>query len=170
MGKHERIIPDKPPAPRAPKVLERLQISKRTLGELEGEIPRLLLAALEGRPGSGDELAALRESIAAVQFEIENNGRARDLAAHLDQEAIAAWRQAIQTLPPEQLVDGVTRDGCCRRCGPAGCVIVGSDPMARECAHPVISREGLKARYHGNPKIVAVFEAAAAKLGIGSRR
>jgi hypothetical protein len=170
MGKHERIIPDKPPAPRAVKVAERLQISKRTLGELEGEIPGLLLAALEGQPGAKDELAALREKIAAAEFEIQHNSKARDLAAHLDQEAITGWKAAIQTLAPADIVAGITKDGCCRRCGPAGCVIVGGDPMGSECAHPVISREGLKARYHQNSKVLAVFEAACSTLRIGSRR
>jgi hypothetical protein len=170
MGRIERIVPDKPPAPRAVWVVEHLQISKRMLGELEEEIPRLLLAALEGQPGSKDQLAALREKIAAAQFEIENNAKARDHAAHLDQEAIAAWRASIQTLPPEEIIAGITKDGCCRRCGPAGCVIVGADPMGRECSHPIVSREGLKARYHQNPKIIAVFEAACLKLGIRSRR
>jgi hypothetical protein len=165
-----REIAHSPPAPRAVRVAERLQISKRTLGELEGAIPRLLLAALEGHPGAKDELAALREKIAAAQFEIENNAKARDHAAHLDQEAIAAWRASIQTLPPEEIIAGITKDGCCRRCGPAGCVIVGADPMGRECSHPVVSSEGLKARYHQNPKVLAVFEAACSKLGIRSRR
>jgi hypothetical protein len=165
-----REIAHSPPAPRAVRVAERLQISKRTLGELEGEIPRLLLAALEGYPGAKDELAALREKIAAAEFEIQHNSKALVHASHLDQEATDVWRASIQTLPLGELVDGITRDGCCRLCGPAGCVIVGADPMGRECSHPVVSREGLKARYHQNPKIVAVFEAACLKLGIRSRR
>jgi hypothetical protein len=171
VGKHERrIIQDQPPALRAPAVARRLAVAQRDLSDLKLLIGERGLAVAEGKPGAKEAFAALHQQITSTAFEIEHFSKARELAARLDQEAITAFKAAIQTLAPDDIVAGITKDGCCRRCGPAGCVIVGGDPMGSECAHPVISREGLKARYHQNPKVLAVFEAACAKLGMGIRR
>jgi hypothetical protein len=167
MGRHEKIIPTELPARRAPAVLKHLQISKRELVALEGQIPALLLAVAEARPGAKEGLAALREEIATAEFEIENHAKARELAERLDEQAIVAWKAAVQTLSLEDIVEGITKDQCCRRCAAgAGCVISGADPLAGPCCHPVLVGRLELTRYQENPKVAAVYAAACALLGI----
>jgi hypothetical protein len=170
MGRHEKIIPTELPARRVPTVIAHLQISKRALVALEGEVPALLLAVAEERAGAKEGLAALREEIAAAKFEIENHAKARELAERLDEEAIVSWKAAVQTLSPEELVEGITKDQCCRRCAAgAGCVITGADPLAGPCAHPALVGSLELHRYRDNPQICAVYAAAAAKLNLKGR-
>jgi hypothetical protein len=170
MGRHEKIIPTEPPAPRAPTVLKHLQTSKRALVALEGEVPALLLAVAEERPGAKEGLAALREEIAAAEFEIEHNAKARELAERLDEQAIAAFKAAVQTLSLEEIVEGISKDQCPRRCAArVGCVITGADPLAGPCAHPVLVGSLELHRYRDNPQICAVYAAAAAKLNLKGR-
>jgi hypothetical protein len=167
MGRHEKIIPTELPARRVPAVIAHLQTSKRALVALEGKVPALLLAVAEERPGAKEGLAALREEIAAAEFEIEHHAKARQLAERLDEQAIVAWKAAVQTLSPEALVEGITKDQCCRRCAAgAGCVITGADPLAGPCAHPALVGALELHRYVDNPKIQAVYAAACAKLGL----
>jgi hypothetical protein len=170
MGKFEKIVPDQPPALRAPAVALRLAIAQRELVELKLQIGERGLAVAECKPGAKEAFAALHQKITATAFEIDQFPLARELAARLDDEAIIAWKASVQTLEPEEIVAGITKDECCSRCsGGSGCVITGSDRLAGPCAHPL--REGLAlTRYHENPKIVTVFAAACAKLGVRSRR
>jgi hypothetical protein len=168
MSKHERI-PDKPPAPRAAAVTEHLQASRRTLAALEAQVPEMALAAALGEPGGAENLTALHQKIGAVKFEIECYPRARARAERSDEQAVVDWRAQVQTLPPEQIVDGIGREVCPRLCGAGGgCVIAGSDPLAGGlCCHP--NKEGLVlSRYNENPQIVRVFAAACAALKIRS--
>jgi hypothetical protein len=169
MGRHEKIILEQPPSLRAPAVARRLAIAQRELSDLKLLIGERGLAVAEGKPGAKEAFAALHQKITATAFEIEHFSKARELAARLDDEAIVAWKAAVQMLEPEEIVAGITKDQCCSRCiGGSGCVITGSDRLAGPCAHPL--REGLAlTRYHENPKIVAVFAAACAKLGVTSR-
>jgi hypothetical protein len=169
MGKFEKIVPDQPPALRAPAVARRLAIARRELVELKLLIGERGLAVAEGKPGAKEAFAALHQKITATAFEIEQFSMARELAARLDDEALIAWKAAVQKLEPGDIVAGISKDECCRRCI-GGCAITGSDRLAGPCAHPL--REGLAlTRYHESPKIVAVFAAACAKLGVkpGSR-
>ena len=164
MGKLEKIIAAEPPAPRVPRVVSRLRAVQREVAAMKLQIPERALAAAEGNPGG---LAELHRNISEAEFEIACNGPARELAAQLDEAAIAAWKANIQALAPAEIVAGITKDQCCRRCliG-AGCVITGSDPLAGPCAHPVLVGALEKDRYRENPKIMAVYAAARAAAGV----
>lgn len=162
-----KIIPDKPPAPRAAAVTEHLQASKRILAALEREIPGLLLAVIEGRPGAKEDLAVLREKITAAKFEIEHHAAARMLAERQDEEALIQWKAAVQTLPPEEAIAGIGKEVCCRRCIPGtNCAITGSDPLAGSCQHPLIGGALDQLRYRDSPKILALYDSACRKLGL----
>jgi hypothetical protein len=171
MGKHEKIITAERPTLRAPAVISRLRIAERELADLKLQTAEHVLSVAEGKPGAAEGLAALLQKITALAFEIEASPQARELAQRLDQEALTAWRAAIQTLPPEEIISGITRDSCCRRCSAAGaCVITGADPFAGPCAHPTLVGSLEKQTYLDNPKIQAVFAAACAKLGLTRSR
>jgi hypothetical protein len=145
-------------------------VVQRELADLKLRIPECALACAEGKPGGKEGLADLHRKISEAEFEISGNGPARELAARLDEAAIVAWKATVQTLEPEEIVAGLSKDACCRRClAGAGCVITGSDPLAFPCAHPVLVGSLELQRYRDNPKIRAVYAAACAKLGIGSR-
>jgi hypothetical protein len=167
MGGHEKIISTEPPSPRAHTVRDHLQYLKRALEALEAEIPERALEAAEGKP---DGLAALHEKITAAKFEIECHPKARALAERSDEQAIVNWRAAVQTLPAEQIVDGIGREVCPRLCSAGGgCVISGADTLSGPCCHP--NREGLMlTRYKENAQIIRVFAAACAALKIRSNR
>ena len=177
MGKMETIAPATPPAARVPAVLARLRTAERELADLKLQRGERQLAAAEGRHGAKEALAALHQKIAAVAFEIECSGPAREHAARLDQDALVAYRAAIQTLPAEVIVAGLTRDSCCGLCGPAtGCVIAGNNLLggAGPCSHPVKERlsfvldeRGRRIfRYRDNPQASKVFDAACEKLNV----
>jgi hypothetical protein len=168
MGRHETIVSVDPPANRAPAVLARLKIAERELAELKLQIPERALAAAEDRPGAKEALAALHQKIAATAFEIDCNPQAQRLAARLDQEALVAYRAAIQTLSPEEIIQGITKDSCCRRCPGAGrCVITGADPVAGgACAHPALQGALALNSHRDNSKVLAVYTAACVKLGL----
>src|SRR5258705_11533166 len=110
MGRHEQTIPTEPPAPRAPAVLEHLQACKRLLATLEGKIPELAFAAAVGKPGGAENLATLREEIAAAKFCIESYPKARAYAELRDEQAVVDWRAAGQTMDPAEIVCGIGRE------------------------------------------------------------
>jgi hypothetical protein len=168
MGRHETIIPLDPPAARAPAVIARLRIAERELSDLKLQVPERVLAVAEGGPGAKEALAALHQKITATAFEIECSGPARELAARLDQNALVAYRAAIQTLPVEQIIEGISKEGCCRRCSGAGrCVITGADPLeGGACAHPILTGALELNSHRDNPQIQRVYTAACAKLGL----
>jgi hypothetical protein len=176
MGRHETIVPTEPPAPRAPAVLKHLQISKQALVALGREVPGLLLAVAEERPGAKENLAALREKISQVEFEIAQNAGARLLAERLDQDTTAEWKRLVQTLPVGEILEGLTRESCPRRCVNS-CVISGADPQSGgPCQHPVrerhsFGRDATGQRifpYRDNRQASRVFDAACEKLGVRS--
>jgi hypothetical protein len=170
MGKLEKLVAVEPPPLRAAAVIERLKICKLALVALEQEIPSLLLAVAEGYPGAKEGLQALRDQIAGTKFEIENHPKARAHAEQIDEANRVAWAATVQTLPPAQIIEGISAEACCKRCIPGiSCAITGSDPLAGICAHPKLVGPLEKDHYRTNPKIQAVYAAACAKLGIGSR-
>jgi hypothetical protein len=167
MGKHEKIVSAERPALRAPAVISRLRIAERELADSKMQVAEYALAVAEGKPGATGSLAALHRRITMLMFEIEASPHARELAQRLDQDALTAWRADIQALPPEEIIDGITRDSCCRRCSAAGaCVISGSDSLAGPCQHPILTGALELNRYRDNPKILAVYTAACTKLGL----
>ena len=167
MGKMEKIVLAEPPAARAPVVLEHLHVTKRALAALEAQIPETAFAAAVGKPGGAENLAALRAEIATAKFSIENYPKVRELAERQDEQAVVQWKAEVQKLPPEQIIEGISRDACCRRCiSGTVCAISGSDPLAGPCQHPLIGGALELSRYRDNEKIQQVYDAACRKLGL----
>jgi hypothetical protein len=165
MGKHEAIVAAEPPGPRAPSVLEQRPALERELADLKQRIAETTLAAYEGKPDGRKNLAALHDQIRIVTFQLEGSAAALELAQHLDQAALSAWKAAVQMLPPEEIVDGITKEACCRRCI-GGCAITAADPYSGPCGHPVLVGALELNRYRDNPKILAIYDAACRKLGL----
>jgi hypothetical protein len=166
----------KPPAPTAIAV----RAHRRTL-ELERDALRagaaaLALASSRGDQAAKEALAALPARHAALNFEIDLNGEAVELAQAEDAAAEQAWRAAIQTLPVDEIIAGISPDSCCRRCtpgSPGGCVLSGGARFAGStCYHPV--REAYPNNEHGkrvfplrdDPQAAKVFFAACDKLKV----
>jgi hypothetical protein len=153
-------VPTEPPAPRAPTVLEHLQTNRQSLAALEIRIAEIALAAVEGRADAKADLAALHGQIATAAFQIDCSGRAHELAMRLDEQAIIDWKAAVQAMPPEKIVAGISKTDCCNMCRTdTGCVISGAG-----CAHP-IKIGSLSPGQQGNPTIRNVYVAACRKTG-----
>jgi hypothetical protein len=177
MGKHETIALD-PPAPTARAVRAHRQTLELSRDALKAGAAELALASARGKAGAQDALAALCGKIRATEFEIECNNAAFELATQEDAAAEVAWRAAIQTLDPEEIIAGITKEGCCRRCTPGipgGCVLTASAPHAGgECGHPIIQRHLFhvddtgrrKFRHRDNPQASKIFDAACQKLNV----
>ena len=176
--KHENIIPLDPPAPSAPAVRKhrnKLEIERDVLraGAVE-----LALASAKGDMDAKAALATLPAKLAALQFEIDLNHQAQELADAEDAAAETAWRAAIQSMQPAEIIAGISKDSCCGRCMPGisgGCVLTAGAPFAGStCSHPVKERHlfniddrGLrKFPYRNNPQASRVFDAACEKLKV----
>jgi hypothetical protein len=160
MGRHENIVPMKPPAPRAPAVLEQRPALERELADLKQQIAETALAAYEGKSGGRENLAALHSAIEVCKFQIDCNQEAHALAVQNDRDAVATWRAKLQA-NPKQAVEGITKTDCCRRCSlELGCAISGE-----ACAHPIKVR-GVSPGLRGDPKIRALFNAAAEEIKV----
>jgi hypothetical protein len=145
---------------------------------LRAGAPELALASARGEPGAREEMAALSGKLQALQFEIDCNHEAYELASKQDAAAEVAWRAAIQTLDPNDIIDGLGKDCCPRRCTPGitgGCVLSAAAPHAgAHCAHPVKERHlysrDLGGRrifpHRDNPQASRVFDAALDRLKI----
>jgi hypothetical protein len=155
-----KAIPRTPPAARAPKVLEQRPVLERELADLKLKVAETALASYEGAPNGRKNLAALHDEIRNVTFQLEGNAAAHDLARRLDREAVAGWFGDLQA-NPEKAVEGITKKECCKRCTEQhGCTITGG----LQCGHPVkVGTVG--PALMGNPKVRAVFTAAAEKVG-----
>jgi hypothetical protein len=166
----------KPPAPTAMAV----SAHRRTL-ELERDALRagaaaLALASARGDQAAKEALAALPARHAALTFEIDLNGEAVALAQAEDAAAEKGWRAAIQTLPVDEIIFGINRDECCRRCTagtPGGCVLAGAARFAgTTCYHPVKesfanNAQGLRVfPLADDPQAAKVFFAACEKLKV----
>jgi hypothetical protein len=104
------------------------------------------------------------------------NHEAVALAEAEDAAAEKAWRASIQALPVGEIIDGINRDECCRRCAagtPGGCVLSGGARFAGStCYHPV--RESFPSddrgkrifQLAGDPQAAKVFFAACQKLNV----
>jgi hypothetical protein len=154
-------LPTSPERPVAPLVLEQRPALERELAEVRLQVPERVLAVYEGKPEAREKLAALISEIRTIEFQIECNGMAHELALRLDRDAVAAWRRQIEA-DPEQATEGITRKKCCTLCSkPYGCVITGDI-----CAHPLLSGIGVGPRHMGNPTVRAMFSAASKHLEI----
>jgi hypothetical protein len=151
-----KSIPSSPPEARAPSVLAYLEASKPKLEALQQQVAELALAAAEGVSGGRGRLVALCWKIRAVQFEIDSNAKAHELALELDEQAAQEWRDSVQAMEPEKLVAGITSTRCCRRCtGDHGCVITAGG----QCAHPV-SCGRLPVQFSSDTKARQIYAAA----------
>ena len=178
MDKHKTIVPIKPPAPTAKTVRAHRKTLELSLKALQASAVELALASARGKAGAKDALAALYLKIRSTEFEIECNHAAAELATQEDAAAEVAWRAAIQTMAPEEIIAGISKESCCRRCTPGipgGCVITASAPYAGDaCGHPIRERHlfyiddrGLrKFRYRDNPQASRIFDAACKRLGV----
>jgi hypothetical protein len=170
MGKMEKIVLAEPPAPQVRVVLEHLHVTKRALAALEAQISETAFAAAVGKPCGAENLAALREKIATAKFAIENYPQVRAHAERQDEQAVVQWKAEVQKLPPEQIIAGITKDSCCRRCTDrTGCALTGIDPLSHPCAHPVLVGALELTRYRDNEKIQRIYDAACRKLGLMRR-
>jgi hypothetical protein len=155
-----KIVPDHPPAPRAPAVLERRPALEAELAALNSQIGETVLLAYEGLPGAEEKAAELDVQIHALNFKIEHNGAAHIFAVQADKQAAAEWRAQIEAMDPAKAVEGITKKDCCRRCSAEGCIITG-----HACVHPV-KTGNLGMQYKSVPAIRALYLAAAKKLEV----
>jgi hypothetical protein len=137
-------IPLDLPAPTAKAVRAHRRTLELSLDALKAGAAELALASARGKVGAQDALAALFGKIRAIEFEIECNHQAFELATAEDVAAEIAWRAAIQTMDPEEIISGIGKESCCRRCTPGishGCVLTAGAPWAgSDCGHPVRQR------------------------------
>ena len=137
-----------------------------------------IMPALNRRSWAALKPAALYLKIRSAEFEIECNHAAAELASQEDAAAEIAWRAAIQTMDPEDIIAGIGRDSCCGRCtpgSPGGCVITASAPYAGgACGHPIrekhlfhLNDQGRRLfRYRDNPQASIIFDTACKRLGV----
>jgi hypothetical protein len=175
MGKHETIVPYDPPIPTARDVRVYRHTLEASLDVLRASRAGLALASARGDTAARENLAALRLKIRAVEFEIECNHAAFELAEKQDGDAWAAWRASILMLDPEEAIAGIGKDGCCTRCTPnipGGCVL--SANKSSTCMHPIRElrsfhndEAGVKIfPYRDDPQAKKIFEAACTKLKV----
>ena len=168
------IVGVTPPAPTAPRV----RAHRRAI-ELERDALRTGAADLAWKSATGDlaareALRAIPAKLAGLQFEIDLNHEAQEVAQKQDAAAEVAWRASIQTLPVQEIIAGLNKDECCHRCQPGingGCVLAGGAPYAgANCWHPTrfgsfdqfsVDDGGRKIFPHrDNPQAAKVFNAA----------
>jgi hypothetical protein len=180
MGRHEKIaVSDKPPAPTAPRVLAHRKKLETERDGLRTGAAALALASAQGDADAQAALAAIPAKFAAIQFEIDLNHEAYELAHKLDADAEVAWRESLQSMDPEDLIAGINNHECCHRCqpnSPGGCVITSGFPYAgSQCGHPVREKQIIFGRdangvrqflYRQNPQALKVFTAARKRLGV----
>jgi hypothetical protein len=141
MGRHEKITTsDKPPAPTARAVLahrKKLEIERDALRAGAAE---LALKSARGDTAAQAALWAMPGKQAGLQFEIDQNHAAHELAMKQDSDAEIAWRASLQLMEPEDLIAGINKEECCHRCQPnipGGCVLSAAAPYpGSTCMHP----------------------------------
>ena len=176
MGKPEIALD--PPAPSAPTVRKHRKMLEIERDALRASAAELAFASAKADSVAREALAAIPGRLAALQFEIDLNHECQLLAHAEDAAAEAAWRTSIQTLPPEEIIAGINKESCCRRCTPGihgGCVITASARYSGgTCNHPVrerhlfqIDNQGMrKFAYRDNPQASRIFDAACEKLKV----
>src|SRR5436190_9318904 len=118
MGMHQHIISPAPPAQRAPAVRAHRKMLEIERDALRAGAVELALASALGDQAAKTALAALPAKLAALQFEIDLSHPACEQASREDAAAEVAWRASIQTLPPEEIIEGIGKESCCSRCTP----------------------------------------------------
>jgi hypothetical protein len=169
----------KPPAPTAKAVLEHRKKLETERDGLRTGAAALALASARGDADARAALAAIPAKFAALQFEIDLNHDAYELAHQQDADAEVAWRQSLQSMDPEDLIAGLNKDECCHRCqpnSPGGCVITSGYPYAgSQCGHPIREKHLIFGRdetgvrqflYRQNAQALKVFNAACRQLGV----
>jgi hypothetical protein len=178
MGKLEKPVAVDPPAPTAKAVRAHRRMLELSLDALKARAAQLALASARGEPGAQAALSALHGKIQATEFEIGCNPAAFELASKEDADAEATWRAALQTIEPAMIVEGISKEQCCRRCTPGipgGCVITAAAPHAGgTCGHPIRERDMFSRDQNGrrqfpyrhSARASAVFDAACEKLKV----
>jgi hypothetical protein len=168
----------KPPAPTAKAVLAHRKKLETERDGLRTGAAALALASARGDADAQAALAAIPAKFAAIQFEIDLNHDAYELAHKQDADAEVAWRESLQSMNPEDLIAGINKGECCHRCqpnSPQGCVITASASYSGgTCAHPVRERhlfylngQGRRVfQYRDNPQASRIFDAACRRLGV----
>jgi hypothetical protein len=172
------IVPMKPPAASWPTVLAHRRTLELERDALRAGAVELALASARGDLSARSTLAALPAKLAALQFEIDLSHQARERAYAEDAAAETAWRQTIQGMEPAEIIAGIGKEMCCRRCTPGivgGCVIAASVPHAGStCWHPVKERHQfcrddsgkLNFPFRGAPAAAKLFDAVCEKLNV----
>jgi hypothetical protein len=179
MGKSETIVADKPPAPTMPAVRAHRKMLETERDTLKASAAALAFASAKGDTAAREALRAIPGRLAALQFEIDLNHDAAELAHKQDADAEVAWRASLQAMDPEDLIEGINKDECCHLCRPntpGGCVITSGYPYAgSQCGHPVREKQTIFGRdqngvrqflYQHNPQALKVFTAARKRLGV----
>lgn len=172
-------VPMQPPSSTVPAVLAHRCALETSVAALKADIPAALLASAQGKAGARAALRRLRQRIQDLEFEIDRNPDAVDLARKHDEAACDAWRKAVHSMPPDEAIEGLSADNCCGRClrgTPGGCVLSGGDPYSATCLHPV---QGIRLKLFNRdiagkrifphseaPKAQQIFDAACEKLGV----
>jgi hypothetical protein len=137
-------LPTTPPQPTAMSIRAHGKTLALKIDAMKLGAGQLVLDLARGKNGAQEALTDLYLKLKTLEFALEMNDRAVELARQEDQAAEAAYRAAIQELPAEEIISGLTKDSCGSFCvpgGPGGCVI--SAPAARSggvCVHPVTER------------------------------
>jgi hypothetical protein len=179
MGKHETIVPMRPPASSIPAVKARrlaLELERDALRA--GAVVFAVDSALVGDLDARNRLAAIPAKLAALQFEIDLNHEAQQLAHETDVARETAWRAAVQSLEPKEILAGIGKDSCCARCtpgSPGGCVLTAGAPFSGStCSHPVKERHQFQLNeigkrifpYRHSPQASRIFDAACEQLKV----
>jgi hypothetical protein len=176
MSVEEITAPLAPPAGTAKAVRAHRRTLELARDALRAGAAELALASARGDGGAREALAAIPARYAALTFEIDLNHEAVALAEAEDAAAERAYSAAIQALPVGEIIAGINRDECCRRCvagSPGGCVLSGGARFAgSHCYHPVKESfpndDGGKRIFPlaGDPHAAEVFFAACDKLKV----
>ena len=170
----------KPPAPTAKLVLQHRKRLEAERDALQNGVAELALKSAHGDTAARAELRAVASKREGLQFEIDQNHTANELAVKQDSDAEVFWRLELPRLPPEELISGINRDECCSACRPGvtgGCVLAGGAAYADSgCIHPirfgshhqfVIGDDGKRIFPHrDHPRAAKVFRAAIEKLKV----
>jgi hypothetical protein len=172
--------PTAPPAPTASSVRSYRKLLEIERDALKAGAPALAAASALGDLGAKADLAALHAKLAALQFEIDCNDLAVELARAEDSARETVWRASIQELPADEIIAGIGKEKCCDRCTPGvngGCVITASARHAGPtCGHPLLTRhlqhlteDGRRIfRYADTPRSAEIYSAACRKLKVSS--
>jgi hypothetical protein len=179
MGKHETIVPIKPPPSTKPAIVAWRKTLEIERDALRASAAALAFASAKGDSAAREALAAIPSRLAALQFEINFSHECQQLAHAEDAAAEVAWRVSLQSMDPEDLIAGINKDECCHRCqpnSPGGCVITsGYSYAGSQCGHPIREKHMVFGRdangvrqflYRQNPQALKVFTAARKRLGV----